>query len=378
MSRGTLTLLGADGPDAARWQAALASLPGADVYFTPAYTRLFANLDGDEPLGALWESDRGRALFPLQIRPLDRLPTWSPRWLGAFAETPAFDALSPYGYSGPLTHLGQPEASVLIKEFMNALGEELRARRVVSLFVRLHPLAGNALYFPADGIDLAMRSETVFIDLTGPWYKGLTSACRYEVRKSERRGVVVEVTEDPDDWHAFGDLYRITMSRRGARDWYVFPQAFLEETRRLLGSGVSLLVARHEGRVVGGSLFLEDFGKGHYHLSGTLPEASGLGVSNRLIVEGARRCEAHGCATLHLGGGQRPDDGLSRFKASFSPLRAVWDKASIVLDTQAYDTLVEGRRRYLREQGMPEGAEDDGPFPAYRRGVEDVAPPRTG
>jgi hypothetical protein len=370
VSRGTLTLLEADGPDAARWEAVLATLPGADVYFTPAYTRLFANLDGDEPLGALWESDRGRALFPLQIRSLAGLPTWSPRWLGAFAETPAFDAVSPYGYSGPLTHLPQAEACVLIREFLDALGEELRARRVVSLFVRLHPLAGNALYFPPDAIDLTKRSETVFMDLTAPWYKGLTSACRYEVRKSERRGVGVEATEDPDDWRAFGDLYRATMKHRSARDWYVFRQAFLEETRRLLGPRVSLLVARHEGCLVGGSLFLEDFGKGHYHLSGTLPEASGLGVTNRLLVEGARRCEGHGCATLHLGGGLQPGDGLSRFKASFSPLRAVWDKASVVIDTQAYRTLVEGRRRYLRDQGVREEAEEGGPFPAYRRDLE--------
>jgi hypothetical protein len=378
VSRGTLTLLGAEGADAARWQAALETLPQADIYFTPAYTRLLANLDGDEPLGALWESDRGRALFPLQIRPLVRLPLWSSRWLGAYAEIPAFDAVSPYGYSGPLTHLPQPEASVLIKEFLDALGEELRARRVVSLFVRLHPLVGNAVYFPRDAIDLARRTETVFINLTTPWYKGLTSACRYEVRKSERRGVEVEAAEDPDDWRAFGDLYRITMRRRGARDWYFFPQAFLEDTRRLLGLGVTLLVARREGSLVGGSLFLEGFGKGHYHLSGTSPEASGLGVSNRLIVEGARRCEGHGCATFHLGGGQQPGDGLSRFKASFSPLRTVWDKASVVIDPQAYGTLVEGRGRYLRDQGVPEGAEAGGPFPAYRHGVEDLAPPRPG
>ena len=107
------------------------------------------------------------------------------------------------------------------------LWEELRARRVVSLFIRFHPLAKNAEYFQVDGIDPALRSETVFIDLGGAWYKGVTSKCRYEVRKSERRGVIVEVSEDPGDWQAFGDLYRATMKRRNARNCYVFPQSFM-------------------------------------------------------------------------------------------------------------------------------------------------------
>lgn len=370
MSDGTLTLLEAQGADADRWDAALREIPGADVYFTPAWARLFSALDGDQALGALWESKRGRVVFPLQIRPLDRLPFWSSEWLGGLAGAPAYDAVSPYGYSGPLADASAREAPDLINEFTRALWEELRARRVVSLFIRFHPLAKNTKYFQVDGIDPALRSETIFIDLGGAWYKGVTSKCRYEVRKSERRGAIVEVSEDPGDWQAFGDLYRATMKSRNARNWYVFPQSFLEETRRLLGHGVFLLVGRHEGRVVAGSLFLEGFGKSHYHLSGVLPEASGLGVSNRIIVEAARLCASRGSATLHLGGGVSPEDGLHKFKASFSPLRAVWDKARVVLDIEACAALEEGRRKFLRARGMTEAGESSGFFPAYRYGLE--------
>jgi hypothetical protein len=311
-----------------------------------------------------------RAIFPLQLRCLSRLPYWSPRWLGVLAETPAYDAVSPYGYSGPLTDILEvTRATALMRDFLNALGEELRAQRVVSLFVRFHPLSGNALYFPADVLDAGRRSETIFIDLTTPWYKGLKSACRYEVRKSERRGVVVESADDPDDWGTFGDIYRATMRRRGAREWYIFSHAFFRETRRRLGPSATLLVARHQGKPIGGSLFLEGFGRGNYHLSGSIPEGSGLGVSNRLVVEGARLCQSHGSTTLHLGGGVAPEDGLWRFKSSFSPHRAVWDKASIVLDEKAYETLVEGRRRYLLDQGLPDDEGASGMFPAYRQGL---------
>ncbi len=371
MAKGTLRLLEARGADAARWEEALAPMPGADIYFTPAWARLFADLDGDRPLCALWESDRGRVLFPLQVRALDRLPFWSSRWLGAYAGTPAFDATSPYGYSGPLAQVEDPaESHRLIREFMDALGERLRAERVVSLFIRFHPLSGNADCFPAEAIDLSKRSETVFIDLAAPWYKNLTSACRYEIRKSERRGVTVEPASEPGDWEAFGDLYRATMTRRSARSWYIFPQAFLEETRRLLGPAVTLLVARHQGKVVGGSLFLEGFGRGHYHLSGADSGAAGQGVTNRLVAEGARLCESRGARVLHLGGGVREGDGLTRFKASFSPLRARWDKACVVTDPEACETLARGRAEYLGAAGAREEGADS--FPAYRRGIEPV------
>ncbi len=369
VGKGTLSLLEARGADAARWEEALAPMPGADIYFTPAWARLFAELDGDRPLCALWEGDRGKVLFPLQLRSLNRLPFWTSRWLGATASTPAFDATSPYGYSGPLAQTEDPaETPRIVMEFMDALGERLRAERVVSLFIRFHPLAGNAEYFPQETIDLGKRSETVFIDLTAPWYKSLTSACRYEIRKSERRGVTVEQASGPGDWEAFGDLYRDTMTRRSARSWYIFPQAFLEETRRLLSPAVTLLVARHEGKVAGGALFLEGFGKGHYHLSGADSGAAGLGVTNRLVVEGARLCETHGCRVLHLGGGVGGGDGLARFKASFSPLRARWDKACVVTDPETYERLVLARAAFLAESGARDEGSDA--FPAYRRGWE--------
>ncbi|MDP3940165.1 MAG: hypothetical protein Q8R92_18780, partial [Deltaproteobacteria bacterium] len=121
MSGGTLTLLEAEGADAGRWEGALADIPGADIYFTPAYTRLFSGLNGDHALGAIWESPRGRAVFPLQIRPLDRLPYWAPAWLGVLAGAPAYDAVSPYGYSGPITDAAAGEAPDLLREFTGAL-----------------------------------------------------------------------------------------------------------------------------------------------------------------------------------------------------------------------------------------------------------------
>ncbi|MDP3937145.1 MAG: GNAT family N-acetyltransferase [Deltaproteobacteria bacterium] len=378
MSGGKLTLLRAEGADAARWTAALEGMPGADIYFTPAYTRLFSELEGDEAIAALWESTRGRALFPLQIRSLARLPFCSPGRLGGRGSTPAYDAASPYGYSGPLVDAPGGEAPDLIREFTGALWEELRGRRIVSLFIRFHPLAKNTEYFQVDGIDPALRSETVYMDLTGAWYKGLTSKCRYEVRKSDRRGAIVEVSEDPDDWRVFGELYRATMIHRSARKWYVFPQSFFEETRRLLGRGVFLLVARHAGSLVAGSLFLQGFGKLHYHLSGATPEAAGLGVSNRLIVEAARIGEARGATTLHLGGGLVPGDGLYKYKASFSPLRAVWDKACVVLDREAYADLEEGRRKFLTARADEAVEENPRYFPAYRQGLQRFMEGRNG
>jgi hypothetical protein len=368
---GKLELLEAEGEDAARWSAALAPMSGADVYFTPAWTKLFADLDGDRGACAVFESGRGRVLFPLQIRALDRLPFRDSRVLGPLAKARAFDASSPYGYSGPLAApAGDSDAPALVAEFLEALLARFREERIVSLFIRFHPLLGNAAAFPQAFLDAEKRSETVFLDLSGAWYKSLSSACRYEVRKSEKRGVEVAHASSEEDWRAFGGLYRETMARRNARSWYLFQDDFLKATRERLGPAVTLLTARLDGRMVGGSIFLEGFRRGHYHLSGADTAAAGQGVTNRLVVEGARMLEARGCGVLHLGGGLRPGDGLERFKRSFSPLRAVWDKASVIVDPEAYDALVRARREYLLERGHENADEAGGAFPAYRRGIE--------
>jgi len=75
-----------------RWRSTLRDVPH-DFYHFPCYVELAARTDGGIPSAYYAEIGAGRMLIPLLMRPLDGV---------AGAPPQALDAISPYGYAGPL------------------------------------------------------------------------------------------------------------------------------------------------------------------------------------------------------------------------------------------------------------------------------------
>lgn len=172
------------------------------------------------------------------------------------------------------------------------------------------------------------------------------------------RTLDLELVADPTT-HAltWTELYGCLVSRHGITGMRAFSLASF--TRLLAMPGVSLLLARHEGHVVAGQVYLRQDDVIHCHLGAATPEAYALGAFHAMDRHSVDLFRGS-AAWLDLGGGQSDDDsdGLSRYKHRWTSLtRQTW-LCGRILDPATYTALT--------------GAPSDpagGWFPAYRAGT---------
>src|SRR4051795_5579400 len=174
-------------PDGPTWPAFLAELDH-DVYHLPGYVALSARLAGasDEATPqALIARDGDRAMFlPVVVRAVPGAPGWR-------------DAISPYGYPGPLV-LGAEDPPFRAAASASII-DHLRRERVVSLFVRMHPLLNREV----DGFEnvgaIVEHGQTVSIDLRAPadaLWAATRSGHRNEINRAIRSGARAFLDEE--------------------------------------------------------------------------------------------------------------------------------------------------------------------------------------
>ncbi|MFM2207332.1 MAG: hypothetical protein RL213_1307 [Bacteroidota bacterium] len=297
--------------DADEWDRCLSLLPESvrDIHFTAAYHRMYeANGDGSGRLFCFM--DNGRVfLYPFLIRPVPE---------GLVPEE-CFDISSPYGYSGPLS---SSEDSDFLAAADAALRSYCRSTRVVTEFIRFHPLVDN-FRFMMQAVDLEVihLRDYIAVKVAQSEEDQLTSYAsrnRNTLRKAMREGVVVRSS---DDFSVFVSLYLENMRQLNAAPMYFFSGAFFGHLEQLSRQGGCSLVAEHEGAAVGAAVFLYSGAYGHYYLASANPAGRALGAGNLLLHEGINRCRESGVRLVHLGGGLTgaSDDPLLAFKKSFSP-----------------------------------------------------------
>jgi hypothetical protein len=306
--------------DAAAYERAWEAGGDRDPYFHPRYLEAAAALEDAEPAAFA----HGRLLHAFLVRPLP----------GG-----ACDITTPYGYGGP-----QGAEPGWREPFRAACAE----RRVVSEFVRFHPLRGNQER-AGDDVRLRRVQDTVTVDVTqddDALLMQMASAGRTAVRKALKAGVEPRPSRDLE---RFRDMYLETMRRVGAAESYLFPAEFFERLERM-GDGVLMLDA---GCAAG--LFLAGGGAMHYFLSASTDEGRALSATNAVLYAAMRHARGAGLTTLHLGGGLADGDSLQRFKQSMGAGRTPFFVGSAIHDAGAYAELT----------AAADGAESER-FPAYR------------
>jgi CelD/BcsL family acetyltransferase involved in cellulose biosynthesis len=347
----TVALLGTDEPEA--WRAALPSTRNAfgSVEFAQIHERhsdaravlLHVLVDGAE------------VAYPLFAQPLpDHLGRLSPepatRFSGCDLTTPPFTGPQ---VTGDLDASTRAVLAVVIAQELAALG-------AVTEFAHLHPWRARRDVLPAE-LQVTDR-EVVYVDLTmdeQQTWASMTAACRKNIRRAERSGVTVrEAVSDEDVEHAH-QMYLATMERLQALDRYRFPASYFEDFRRHMFPQTRFMLAERDGQLLAATLFVHDDEDVYSYLGGADQESQHLRPTNALIAETIRWARRQGKRRLILGGGYRPDDGIFRFKASFSPLRAELLLFRRVHDLPAYRALVaQWQRQHERSTSTF--------FPAYR------------
>lgn len=318
------------------WDAVLERVDH-DIYHRPAYTEIEAKRIGGRP-AALVRSDENPVLVPLVMR--------------GIPGTDLSDAISPYGYPGPLVQSDPAEDEDIL--------EPLRSLGVVSAFVRGHPVLspGRRLWENHPQLE----AVTVGIDLQeteAEIWKSTRSNHRSQISKAVRAGVTMRMSTTSEDIALFSTVYKQTLARLEATDDYDFSIDYLTSIVQDPTLGGSICLVEQEGTVVGGGLFSDSGSIIQYVLGASADGCEKLNPTKFMFNAIRIWGQEHGRTLFHLGGGFSGEDSLLHFKRGFANQEFAYRTWQIVLDSERYSELSACHAEVTENP-------DTGFFPAYR------------
>ncbi len=238
----------------------------------------------------------------------------------------------------------------------------------MSLFLRTHPL------FPVQGLDTlgtVVRTETVVVDLSlseEEIWQGMRKSHRRQVSRGlDVLGLEFRVDSSADGQREFRRLYRATMARVGATDFYYFDDEYFDRLRAALGDHLHLATVRMGGKIAAAGLLTESAGIVTAYLTGHDECVRCRELVKVLKYSSFIWAKARGNRWYHLGGGRGGEsDSLLHFKTGFSPLRLPYETVRVVLRDKDYRDLVAER------QPQVDAGDGSGYFPRYRDPMSDV------
>ncbi|MEL7608291.1 MAG: GNAT family N-acetyltransferase [Bacillota bacterium] len=282
-----------------------------DIYFNEAYGHLYEKLEC-----GIFNAHHFRCKFGEIYHP------FICRVIPGTQEAPEYDLITPYGYGGPIV-LEATDRDALVHAYGRHMDDYCAKNRIVSEFVRFHPLLKNSRDF-ASLYDVAYNRKTVCMNLLGgpeAFISSLKKNIKHNYHKALKREVTIQIVEQPDHLDDFKQLYSMTMDRNHAQEYYYFADEYFSQMLRTLGPNLLLTLAYYQGTVVGALLcFRWQNRLLHGHLIGTDEKyLSSLGLSVLLYIETALWGSAHGFELFHLGGGLSgdPEDTLFQSKSRF-------------------------------------------------------------
>lgn len=319
-----------------------------DIYFDPLYARLYESIEGGELLRYELDCELGRVTNTVIKRPIPGAEGF-------------FDLITPYGYGGPVIERlndGSSESD-LVSAYATDFAEFCRKNRIVSEFVRFHPIIGNGPVFAPVYGSTFMRHTlgTSLADFDDPFTAEFSKSCRKTVRQALSKGVGYRVTRSPDSLDGFKEIYYSTMDRNNAPDYYYFGDEYFDTLLHDLKNNVLTVEALAGDKPIAAGLYLCSGKTIHVHLSGTLTEYLHLSPAYVLKYATVLWGKENGFELIHYGGGRSnaPDDPLYVFKKKF----AAHTEFDFYIGRKVWDA-----EKYAE---LSDGMEDGGFFPLYRK-----------
>jgi UDP-perosamine 4-acetyltransferase len=367
--------------DRERWEGFVRNAPFPDVYYRPGHVQAYETAGHGTALGLVVTAGRTRFLIPLLCRSF-HAPD-QPEELR--------DAYSPYGYGGILVVEGQrPPAREDLELMTEAVRDWAVSEGLVACVLRSHPLlrqfewfkempVGPSL-FTERGVTVALRLEEW--NYSADYPSGLSKGRKSDMgfARKHLRVTWAEAGTMEESLIIFDDIYRRTMERLSAEEFYRFPLEHYRAHAFGLGSDFGLAIARAGDEPVAAAIYLRGPRFAHYHLSGSTELGRKYKAATLLVTEGARWARVNGCEWLHLGGGFQRDDDLLAFKQSFGGERFRYGTITVLADKEKYRALCREPQRiwpYIeddsaRDRGQPRAGLGQ-PVPSLGSQTEPIA-----
>jgi len=175
---------------------------------------------------------------------------------------------------------------------------------------------------------------------------------RKNVNKAMRNGVTITADDMGETIGSFLDIYRSTLDRRHAQESYYFSPAFFEKIHSCLRGSFVYVNAIHEGRTISTELVLVSAESVYSFLGGTYEDKFPLAPNDLLKFEIMKWGKRNNKRYFVIGGGYEPEDGIYRYKKSFSPDGSrPFFVGTRILDPVRYEVLVRNRRSVEKQNG---------------------------
>ena len=246
-----------------------------------------------------------------------------------------------------------------MREFEEDFFEYCRENRIVSEFVRFHPLYNNGADFKSC-YQVRQSRRTVgtnLRDCPDPVQREFSKSARRNVRQALEKGVVCKVREKPRDLGRFQLIYYETLRRNNAAPFHYFPTQYFTDCLKLFRKNIVLIEAFYEGKIIAAGLYFACGKAIHVHLSGTLTEFLPLSPAYLLRWAITQWGKSRGYNLIHHGGGLRAgkNDSLFQFKERFGSLRFQFQVGQKIWNPAVYEQLAAAKKERVRRG-----------FPAYR------------
>ena len=322
------------------WNKIVKSFSNYDIYYLNEYISPFCLIDKIEPLLIYF---KGKTMELCYVVEKSDIANYS-KFEGKLPEYNFFDISTPYGYGGPLVkNFNSDDLEIFFKELIKWANDE----NIVSQFIRFHPLIENHECFSnfceiknlKKSVKLSLDSEEIV-------YKNMDTKCRNMIQKALKNGIKIVIDNSQKAQDCFINLYKETMRRNNANDYYYFNDIFFKELFLNLKHNYNLFNAIYEGKTISSAIIFHCNKTLHYHLSANDRRYMHLAPNNLLLYEVACFGAKNMYQEFHLGGGVKIEDGLLSFKKGFNKNGLIdFYIGRNIFDIIKYNELMELRKK---------------------------------
>ncbi|MEK7376217.1 MAG: GNAT family N-acetyltransferase [Candidatus Margulisiibacteriota bacterium] len=295
------------------WQRYLEKLPGElqEVYFMPGYYEIYKK-ENVLPQCYIFTDGKDVLLYPYLKTELGGLNVKARGY---------YDIEGAYGYNGFVSSTSDEGfLSGFSKEFTSYCEKNC----IIAEFTRFNPVLKN--HNIAKHLDIRKVNENVIVDLTlseeAIWKDSYEHSTRKNVNKAKRSGLSVKSVNgseiDQSLIDEFTSIYSLTMERNSASSEYLFGKEYFRSLVRSIPDNSMFFFTYCGDKAVSCELVLTGKTSAYSFLGGTSEDYFELRTNNILKHEAIGALKKRGIMTFCLGGGTSPDDGIFKYKRTFS------------------------------------------------------------
>ena len=241
--------------------------------------------------------------------------------LGYELDKEYFDIQGAYGYNGALYSSCSTKFS---DDFSQSILNFCKENNVIVEFTRFNPIIKNHDF--SKYLSVERMNNNIIVDLTNTeidmWESSYEHSVRKNVRKAYRNELTTKIYKSnqiPDSWiKEFKKIYFATLIRNTADNYYYFnDEYFFNITQNVKGYGTFFFILK-ENKPISCEFVTHNNKYAYSFLGGTLAEYFPYRPNDLLKHEIILYLKDIGVKYFCLGGGTSENDGIYKYKKSFS------------------------------------------------------------